>query len=193
MTSPDATEFPDPDLPFIQLAQSGDLDAFDAIVLRHQSLIAAILHRFTKTPSDLEDLVQETFVKAWQALPDWRPDRPFLHWLKRIAVRTGLEYCRRQKRSPLAFAIDFTSAGPLMADEEKTDSQLALQEARSLLSYLPAEDQTLLTLLHLHGMTMDEIAAHFHWSRANAKIKAFRARHRLRKILTRHGYSAESA
>lgn len=191
MSSPDSSGIIDPDLEFVISAQSGDIDAFDVIVVRHQSLIAAILHKFVRSPSDLEDLVQETFVKAWQGLPRWQPDQPFLHWLKRIAVRTGLEDCRRRKRSPLAAAIDLQHAGPLLAGPGDDDARLALDEARILLAKLPAEDQTLLTLIHLHGLTMDEIAGHFGWSRANAKIRAFRARHRLRKLLSHHGYSTE--
>lgn len=178
----------DPDLEHVLLARSGDMDAFEIIVVRHQSIIAAMLHRFVKSPTDLEDLVQETFVKAWQALPDWTPDRPFLHWLKRIAVRTGLEECRRRKRSPLAAAVDLKDVTSIASDASD-DANDALDETRALLAMLPAEDQTVLTLLHLHGMTMEEIASHFGWSRANAKIKAFRARHRLRKLLKRHGYS----
>lgn len=191
MKSSETADDPDPDLECVVLAQNGDADAFDVIVLKHQSLIAAILHRFVKSQSDLEDLVQETFVKAWQALPRWQPDRPFIHWLKRIAVRTGLEHCRRRKRSPLATAIELTEAGPLIAGSADEEARVALDEARTLLAKLPPEDQTLLTLIHLNGLSMEEISGHFGWSRANAKIKAFRARNRLRKLLSRHGYTLE--
>ena len=191
MTPPDTTGSLDADLEFILLAQLGDLDAFDVIVLEHQSIIAAILHRFAKNQADLEDLLQETFVKAWRALPDWKPEKPFLHWLKRIALRVGLEDNRKRKRSPLATASDLNEASHLFSESPLDDARDALDEAIEILSHLPADDQTILTLIHLHGMTMDEIAAEFGWSRANAKIKAFRARGRLRKILTKYGYSAE--
>lgn len=107
----------DPDLPLVRLAQSGDLDAFDQLILRHQSTMTALLHRFAPTRADLEDLVQETFVKAWQGLPAWQPLRPFLHWLKRIAVRCGLEFCRRQQRSPLARSVPPTSDGRNALDD----------------------------------------------------------------------------
>ena len=183
----------DPDLEFILLAQAGDLDAFDTIVLRHQSLIAAVLHRFARNLTDLEDLVQETFLKAWNALPKWKPEKPFIHWIKRIAVTTGLEDCRKRKHSPLNTALDFAEASNLISDEKDAEARDALDEAQVLLSELPPEDQMLLTLIHLNGMTMNEIAGHFSWSRANAKIKAYRARKKLNKVLTKHGYSSVEA
>jgi RNA polymerase sigma-70 factor (ECF subfamily) len=176
----------DPDLDPILRARSGDTSAFEEIVIKYQPVLAAMLHRFAATPADLEDLVQESFVKAWQALPAWVPEQPFLHWLKRIAARTGLEYCRRRKRQPLVF----TDRVPESIAAEATDdpANAALDEARALLAQLPADEQALLTLVHLHGMSMAEAAEHFGWSRAKAKIKAFRARLALRKILSRHGY-----
>ena len=155
--------------------------------------MTALLHRFAPARADLEDLVQETFVKAWQALPSWQPQRPFLHWLKRIAVRTGLEFCRRRQRSPLARAIPSAVDGrdpleDLPAEDAAPAASEALAEAQFLLSHLPPEDRTLLTLLHLEQMPLAEIAEHFGWSRINAKVKAFRARQRLKTLLKRHGY-----
>jgi RNA polymerase sigma-70 factor (ECF subfamily) len=67
----------------------------------------------------------------------------------------------------------------------------AADEARFILSHLPPDDRALLTLLHLNEMPLAEIAGHFGWSRAKAKIKAFRARQRLRTILARHEYTLE--
>lgn len=181
----------DPDLEQVLRARSGDTEAFGDLVGKYQPLLAAMLHRFAVSHADLEDMVQESFIKAWKALPGWHPDLPFVHWLKRIAVRTGLEYCRKRKRSPLVAMEIIPEPSTVDGDSASTDpASEALDEARRLLSELPAEEQALLTLVHLNGMTMAEAASHFGWTRAKAKIKAFRARLALRKILTRHGYSA---
>ena len=178
----------DPDLNLALSARDGDTDAFGQLVERHQSMLAAILHRFAKSTADLEDMVQDSFIKTWNALPDWQPQQPFVHWLKRIAVRTGLEYCRKQKRSP----IDYLAVLPESSAPRDQDSpNSALDEARVLLSHLSAEDQVLLTLVHLHGMSMEEAADHFGWSRAKAKVKAFRARKSLQKTLLKLGYRNE--
>ena len=178
----------DPDLNLALSARDGDTAAFGELVARHQSLLAAMLHRFAKSKPDLEDMVQDSFIKAWNALPGWEPRQPFIHWLKRIAIRTGLEYCRKQKRSPLEFFADAPEAS---TPEQEDADHLALEEVRALLAHLPAEDQVVLTLVHLNGLSMEEVASHFSWSRAKAKIKAFRARQSLRKILNRHGYTYE--
>lgn len=184
----------DPDLPLIRLAQAGDMEAFDQIILRYQSTMTALLHRFAPARADLVDLVQETFVKAWQALPSWMPEKPFLHWLKRIAIRCGLEFYRRRQRSPLSRLVQPMPDGrdplaDLPADTVEADQHRgALGEAQFLLSHLPPEDRALLTLLHLEQMPLAEIAQHFGWTRINAKVKAFRARQRLKIILKRHGY-----
>lgn len=184
----------DPDLPLTRQARSGDLDAFDELIRRHQSMIAALLHRFAPSHADLEDLVQETFIKAWRALPGWQPDKPFVHWLKRIAVNTALEFCRRRRSSPLARQVEpEPGAEPLLdrlpAEEQgESHSRQALEEVRFLLSHLPPDDRVLLTLLHLEEMPLAEIAAHFGWSRINAKVKAFRARQRLQNLIKKHGY-----
>lgn len=185
----------DPDLDLVRQAQAGDLEAFDQIIRRHQATVGALLYRFAPSRADLEDLVQETFVKAWRALATWRAEKPFLHWLKRIAVRCGLDYYRRRKTSPLALTVgpddegnnpvDFLPAAPSPNDPERD----ALDEAALLLSHLPPEDRALLTLLHLEQMPLAEIAEHFGWSRVNAKVRAFRARQRLKTILIRHGYT----
>jgi len=183
----------DDDLVLIEAAQAGDLDAFDQIITRHQSTMTAMLHRFSANRADLEDMVQETFVRAWRALPQWRPDKPFLHWLKRIAANIGLEFCRKHQRSPFSRLVQPTDdSHPLdhiaSADDVLTASD-ALASAQFILSHLPPDDRALLTLLHLEQMPLSDIAAHFGWSRVNAKVKAFRARQRLKTILTRHGYT----
>ena len=187
----------DEDLPWVQRAQSGDMDAFDHIVAKYQSVMTALLHRFAPNRADLEDMVQETFVRAWRALSGWKPEKPFSHWLKRIAVRVGLDFCRKRERTPFARLAepDSTGRGPLdsIATNEPVDDRArhAADEAHFILSYLPPDDRALLTLLHLNEMPLAEIAEHFGWSRANAKIKAFRARQRLRTILARHEYILE--
>ena len=178
-------------------AQAGDMDAFDEIVAKHQSAMTALLHRFAPNRADLEDMVQETFVRAWRALGGWQPAKPFVHWLKRIAVRVGLDFCRKRQRTPFARLSEPGGSGgdpldSIAASESSEESSLhAADEAQFILSRLPPDDRALLTLLHMNEMPLAEIAGHFGWSLAKAKIKAFRARQRLRSILTRHEYTLE--
>ncbi len=181
----------DDDLPWVRRAQAGDIEAFDTLVTRHQSAMSALLFRFAPNRADLEDLVQETFVRAWRALAGWRAEKPFLHWLKRIAVRVGLDYCRSQRRSPLARPVEMGAADPLegLAAPDPASAPCAAAEVQAILAQLPPDDRALLTLIHLNEMPLAEVAEHFGWSRPNTKIRAFRARLRLKALLKRHGYT----
>ena len=193
--APPPTE--DEDTRLVQRCQSGDLDAFDQLVMKHQATITGLLFRFARETDNLEDMVQETFVRAWRGLASWKPERPFVHWLKRIAVRVGLEFCRKHQRSPFSRLREppaEDAADPLNAIPVAEDSALAARaagdEAHFILAQLPPQERAVLTLLYLDEMPLAEIAAHFGWSAANAKIKAFRARKKLRTILHRHGYTS---
>ena len=183
--------YADDDLPWVRRAQAGDMDAFDTLVARHQSAMSALLFRFAPNRADLEDLVQETFVRAWRALAGWRAEKPFLHWLKRIAVRVGLDYCRSQRRSPLACPAEVRDTDPLeeLTAPDPASGPCAAAEVHAILAQLPPDDRTLLTLVYLNEMPLAEVAEHFGWSSANTKIRAFRARLRLKTLLKRHGYT----
>lgn len=179
------------DLPLVQRAQEGDLDAFDDLAKRHQAIVTGILYRFAPDRADLEDMVQDTFVRAWKALPRWTPEKPFIHWLKRIAVNAGLDFCKQQASKPLGNQADNSEEhlSRLSTDAIEEDStRSAVEEAQFLLSQASPEDRTLLTLLYLNEMSIAEVADHFGWSQANTKIKAYRARKRLRLILDNHEY-----
>jgi RNA polymerase sigma-70 factor, ECF subfamily len=180
----------DEDLPLVRRAQAGDLDAFDELISRHQAMVTGLLHRFAPGRADLEDMVQDSFVRAWRALPGWQPLKPFVHWLKRIAVNVGLEFCRRRQCSPFGRLADPAEQAleNLATASAAVETASALEEAQFLLAQAPPDDRALLTLLYLNEMPLSEIAQHFGWSLANAKIRAFRARQRLKSILKRNDY-----
>ena len=191
MPAPHDTGLPqDEDAPLVRACQTGDLDAYDCLVMKHQPAIAAVLFRFSAQRADLEDMTQDTFIRAWRALPQWQPRKPFIHWLKRIAVNVALEYCRKHRRSPLSRLVDNGNEVIHLIPGETPAA--ASDEARQILSHLPPDQRTILTLLHLEQMPLVEIAGHLDISLANAKIKAFRARNHLRKILKHHGYQTDT-
>ncbi len=191
MSAPPDTGLPqDEDAPLVRACQTGDLDAYDRLVMKHQPAIAGVLFRFSAQRADLEDMTQETFIRAWRALPQWQPRKPFLHWLKRIAVNVALESCRKQRRSPLSRLVENGHETIHLIPGETTTT--ASDEAQQILSHLPPDQRIILTLLHLEQMPLAEIAGHLGISLANAKIKAFRARNHLRKILKNHGYRTDT-
>lgn len=183
-------DLPDEDLPWVRRAQAGEIEAFDTLVARHQSTMTALLYRFAPSRADLEDLLQETFVRAWRSLPKWRAEKPFVHWLKRVAVHTALDFYRRHQRTPFSRLAEGEALETVAASEASSPPGAA-REVRWILAQLPPEDGALMTLLYLNEMPLGEAAGHFGWSLANAKIRAFRARRRLKTLLLRHGYTLD--
>jgi RNA polymerase sigma-70 factor (ECF subfamily) len=181
------------DLEKVNLAKGGDLRAFDVLVLRYQGMVSALLFRFAAQRADLEDLVQETFIRAFRNLKSWQPHKPFSHWLKRIAVNVGRDY-HRHHRSAAARFTDSTSedieavASP-SGDSRTFSSAGCTQEAQWLLAKLKPDDRTLLTLHYLNGIRLREIAEHLGWSVSKTKVRSLRAKRKLQRILETHGYT----
>lgn len=160
----------------------------DWLVEQHQAAVARLLWRFARTPADLEDLVQETFLRMVRGLPEWRARQPFRHWLLRIATNVGRDYFRRHAvrrrwhvepthataESGLPEAID-PAANPA--------ARAAANEVKAILAQLSPDDRALLTLHHLEGWGLAQIAEQFGWTVTATKLRAWRARRQLRSIL----------
>lgn len=167
----------------------------ETLVRRHQAAVARLLWRFARTPADLDDLVQETFLRMVRALPSWRAEQPFAHWLLRTATNVGRDYFRKQsvrRRWTADAPLEDPNGSPL---PEATDpaanpsARAAANEIKELLALLSPDDRTVLTLHHLEGWDMAEIAAQFSWTVTATKLRAWRARRHLRALLERKGIS----
>lgn len=169
-------------------ARAGDRAATELLVERHQAAVARLLWRFVRTQADLDDLVQDTFLRMVRGLPGWRAEQPFAHWLLRIATNVGRDYFRRQsiRRRHM---VDPGSADPDHPEPEAIDpgadpaARAAANEAKALLAKLPPDDRALLTLFHLEGWGLAQIAAQFGWTVTATKLRAWRARRTLRSLL----------
>ena len=172
----------------VDLARRDDRRALDELVRRHHDAVVRLLWSFARSRPDLEDLVQETFLRMLRGLQTWRADRPFRHWLLRIATNTGRDFFRRQSVRRRVFDTD-AGVGDDAPPPEPVDAgadpaaRAAAAEAKTLLAALPPDDRALLTLHHLEGWGMAEIAQHFGWTLTATKLRAWRARRRLRALL----------
>ena len=179
----------DPDLADAMAAAAGDEAAFARIVRRRQGEIARQMWHFTRDRSDHEALVQEVFVGAFVSLPRYRGTAPVMHWLRRIATRTGYQYWKRQarRRGSLAALESAWSEHALRAVDggEPSDAAECLFE---LLRRLPDKDRLVLTLVYFEECSMAEAAERTGWSVTLVKVRVFRARHRLRALLEEAGY-----
>lgn len=156
-------------------------------MLRHQAAVARLLWRFARDRNDLEDLVQDTFLRMVRSIAHWQPHQPFAHWLLRIATNVGRDYFRRQSVRRRWMVQPPPDADEPILEAPSTDAdpaaRAAANEVKSLLAQLPPDDRTLLTLHHLEGWGLAQIAAQFGWTLTATKLRAWRARNRLRSLL----------
>jgi RNA polymerase sigma-70 factor, ECF subfamily len=171
----------------------GDESAFEDLVDRHYGRVSRIAGRFFRQPDTIEEIAQEVFVKAFLSMSTYRAEMPVEHWLSRIAVNACYDQLRRRKRRPETPVSQVTDDSVefyarLGAPAGSAESAYwAREEARlcaeQLLALLSPPERLVLTLMVLEDLSVAEVADLTGWSTANVKIRAFRARARLRKIL----------
>ena len=185
------------DQELVSASLDGDLSAFDEIVSRHQTMLSRCLYRFCPYRADLEDLVQEAFIKCFRKLSSWEPTAPFENWLRKIAYNTGYDYFRKNSRNPASIAVDNSKETDFILGSlsEKMDQRRYFEmteQAQKILALLPLDDRQILTLQYLEELPIADIAAQMGWGLSKTKVKSFRARKKLRKILTEHGLGKET-
>ena len=164
---------------------AGDEQSFAVLVERHKGRVLGTCSRFARDAQQLDDLGQEVFLRAWRKMRGFRGDAPFEHWLARITVTTCYDFLRREKRHR-----DQVSMDEMVVEIRDTtvETEAAARRARELLAWamrqLSAEDQLILTLLEIEERSVREISLATGWSESNVKVRAFRARGRLKEILT---------
>jgi len=172
----------------VDASLAGDEAAYARLIDRYQAAIASQMWRFSRDPLVVEELVQETFVEAYLSLPKFRGTAPLLHWLRRIATRVGYRHWKHTQRDRRRRAA-FERAGlPETEPPEVMTPSEAGEYLHRLLERLPAEDRVVLTLHYFEQLDMNEIAEHMGWTRTLAKVRAYRARKKLRAMLEEAGY-----
>lgn len=162
-------------------ARTGDEAAYARLVRRHQPAVAALLWRFTRDPAELDDLVQTVFVEAYFGLGRYRGAAPLAHWLARIATRAGYRFWKKRSRREAPASLD--GIDPAAATDD-ADPAAAGRLAHDLLSRLPAPERLVLTLMYLEECSVRQIAERMGWTRPMVKMRAYRARRRLKAIAT---------
>ena len=180
------------DTELISAVLKGDVNSFEPLARRYQPRIFATARRYARRESEVEDIVQEVFIKAFQKLASFRGEAPFEHWLMRLTVRTCYDFLRAHQRNrELNFSelsdeegdwLERVKAGP---DDVRDDVSAAKQLVDRVLAQLSPEDRLVITLLEIEDRTVKEIADLTGWSQALVKVRAFRARAHMRKLLER--------
>jgi RNA polymerase sigma-70 factor (ECF subfamily) len=163
----------------VRASAAGDEDAFAVLVRRHQARVFRLAGRFFRRPQDVEEVAQETFLRAWLKLGTYSARAPFEHWLTRLCLRCAYDRLRR----PGGAASSSSQQNLEDSLEAPGADPNARLEVTRLLARLPAADRFLLVLLEAEGWSVAEIAERLGWSQVNVKVRAHRARRRLRRVL----------
>jgi len=173
------------DQALVERVQKGDKKAFDLLVLKYQQRIMKVLSRYVRDPSEVQDLAQETFIKAYRALPRFRGDSAFYTWLYRIAINTAKNYLVAQGRRPPKDDIEATEAEQYEGESALKDYASPEQEAMrdeiketvfKAIEDLPEDLKTAITLRELEGMSYEEIADAMECPIGTVRSRIFRAR-----------------
>ncbi len=173
---------------------AGEIDAFERLVARHGPLVTAIVKKHVPF-GDVEDTIQDVFLRAYRSLPGLTNRGSFSQWLSVIAVRTCRDFWRgryKSKELPVSVLTEQQEAwlAAAMSDNwDKTFLERASQkEAAEILDYalgkLSADDRMVVELVYLEGRSMKETARLMGWSVANVKVRLFRSKKRLHKVIT---------
>src|SRR5277367_3830807 len=180
------------DAELIAAVLGGNSASFESLVLKYQPRVFATARRYARRESEVEDIVQEVFIKAFEKLNSFRGEAPFEHCLMRLAVRTCYDFLRgHQRNRETAFSeltepeedwLDRFVSQPDAAGENADAARLLVGRVLEQLS--PAA-RLVITLLEIEERSVKEIAQLTGWSVPLVKVRAFRARAEMRKILAK--------
>jgi len=180
------------DAELIAAALKGDSASFEPLVAKYQGRVFATARRYARRESEVEDIVQEVFIKAFQKLDGFRGEAPFEHWLMRLAVRTCYDFLRSHQRNrETAFTeltqpeSDWLDQFVVQPDSAGEEAEAARQLIDKVLSRLSPPARLVITLLEIEERSVKEISQITGWSEPLVKVRAFRARAEMKKILAR--------
>src|SRR5580700_6946749 len=180
------------DAELIAAVIQGDTASFEPLVRKYQPRVFATARRYARRESEVEDIVQEVFIKAFQKLSSFRGEAPFEHWLMRMTVRICYDFLRGHQRNressfseisePEEDWLERFVADPGSAAEDADAAKLLVNR---VLEKLPPDARLVIQLLEIEDRSVKEIAELTGWSVPLVKVRAFRARGEMRKILAR--------
>lgn len=168
----------------------GDTGSFEPLVQKYSPRLFAMARRYARREDEIEDVVQEIWMKAYQRLSTFRREAPFEHWLMRLAVRTCYDFLRGHRRNRESSFTELTDAENewldrfLAAPEEAKEDAVAARElVQRILEELSPDARLVITLLEIEDRSIKEIAELTGWSQTLVKVRAFRARAKMKQIL----------
>jgi RNA polymerase sigma-70 factor (ECF subfamily) len=180
------------DAELIGAVLKGDAASFEPLVQKYSPRIFATARRYARRESEIEDIAQDIWLKAFERLESFRGEAPFEHWLMRLAVRTCYDSLRAHQRNrettftelsePEEDWLDRFVSQPDAASE---NAEAARQLIARVLEQLSPAARLVITLQEIEQRSVKEVAELTGWSVPLVKVRAFRARAEMRKVLSR--------
>jgi RNA polymerase sigma-70 factor (ECF subfamily) len=174
------------DQELVDRAKNGDLKAFDLLVLKYQRRVFRLISRVIKNNSEVEDVAQECFIKAFRAIHQFRGDSAFYTWLYRIAVNTAKNYLFSKGKRPIALSelkksedSDSFDMLDAVSNENPEGNMAGLQIAEAVnkaVKKLPDELSAAVVLREMDGLSYEEIAEVMNCPIGTVRSRIFRAR-----------------
>jgi RNA polymerase sigma-70 factor, ECF subfamily len=170
----------------------GDSASFEPLVEKYSPRVFATARRYARRESEVEDIVQEVWFKAFQKLKSFRGEAPFEHWLMRLAVRTCYDFLRAHQRNRETVFSELTEPENdwlerfvRQPEEAPENAEAARTLVAKLLGQLSPPARLIITLLEIEDRSVKEISKLTGWSVPLVKVRAFRARAEMRKLLAK--------
>lgn len=184
------------DIELVARVNAADESAFEELFNRHKRRVALIAGRFFRQREQVEEIVQESFTKAYFGLSEFgnQQENSFASWIARIAFNSCYDELRRMKRRPESSLSNVSEEDSAWLSKQLhgntatgNPESIAITRdlAEKLLSRLSPEDRLVLVMLDMEGLSVSEIASTNNWSISKVKVRAHRARARLRSVLKR--------
>jgi RNA polymerase sigma-70 factor (ECF subfamily) len=180
------------DAELIAAVLNGDSASFEPLVKKYSPRLFATARRYARRESEVEDIVQEIWAKAFQKLGSFRGEAPFEHWLMRMAVRTCYDFLRgHQRNRELSFSelsepeADWLDRFVVEPEQASENAAAARELIERLLAQLSPPARLVITLLEIEERSVKEISQLTGWSVPLVKVRAFRARAEMRKCLAK--------
>jgi RNA polymerase sigma-70 factor (ECF subfamily) len=180
------------DQKLVERAKNGEQQAFDLLVRKYQHKIHGLVSRFVHDQAAVEDVVQESFIKAYRSLDRFRGESAFYTWLYRIAVNTAKNYLVSRGRRPPDTDVDAVEAEQMTGGdalremgtpEDQALSNEMYRRVMETIENLPPDLRTALTLREIDGLTYEEIANVMDCPIGTVRSRIFRAREAVNKTL----------
>ena len=181
----------------VTLARGGDAESFNQLILRWERPIYSLAYRVIGREEDARDVCQETFLRAFRALPGFKGQAKFSSWLYRIALNLCRDWIRRKRRTPVVQMPEGVDPAEMAAERGPVESIETLVARRELsavvesaMALLPEEQRTAIILKEYHGMTFQEIADMQQCPLSTVKTRLYQGLSVLRKQLEKDGRMA---